>query len=399
MAENHIRILCAVIHVELVYEAPDGSLTAFFDSVQDSPLMQSSELRDSLRAVISKQNAPCLHRAGAGVWFAALHAGDGYMYMGPMCSERLSDAKRRQMYRAYGIESGSARNPGHFSLPEIRNMILLTNSMLQNGSLQNEELISLNQIIAQSEHALRVEQTSFILNEEQQNDDASFRHSYYEEKLLMQAIREGRTEDAIRLAENMDADTGRLSHAEFSHWRNLAIIGIALCTRAAIDAGVSPEEGYRLSGYYIQKCDSTQDIAHLLHYRNRTIEELTGRVKAILERAHTSSHVERCKDYIRKHYREKIYLEDIAESLGISPTYLSRLFKKETGQRLQDYVNEERVYRAANLLMYSDLSLMEIAEYVHFPSQSYFGKVFKQFKNVSPRVFRDQYRAREVTER
>ena len=81
---------------------------------------------------------------------------------------------------------------------------------------------------------------------------------------------------------------------------------------------------------------------------------------------------------MRKHYREKIYLEDIAEALGISPTYLSKLFKKETGQCLQDYINEERVFRAANLLIYSELSLTEIAEYVHFPNQSYFGKIFKQ---------------------
>jgi YesN/AraC family two-component response regulator len=195
----------------------------------------------------------------------------------------------------------------------------------------------------------------------------------------------------------MDRDSGRLSSADISHWRNLAIIGISLCTRAAIEGGIPPEEGYRLSGYYIQKCDRAQDPAHLLHYRNRAIEDLSIRVKQKLEKPRTSSHVERTKDYVRKHYREKIYLDDIAESIGISPTHLSKLFKKETGQCLQDYINEERVYRASNLLMYSDFSLAEIAEYVHFPSQSYFGKIFKQIKGVSPRVFRDQYRAKEVT--
>ena len=163
-----------------------------------------------------------------------------------------------------------------------------------------------------------------------------------------------------------------------------------------MEAGIPPEESYRLSGYYIQKCDNAQDPAYLLHYRNRAIEELTARVKQKLEKPRTSSHVERARDYVRKHYREKIYLEEVAESIGVSPTYLSRLFRKETGQCLQDCINEERVYRAANLLMYSDLSLTEIAEYVHFPSQSYFGKVFKQFRKVSPRVFRDQYRAKEA---
>ena len=398
MAENHIRILCSVIKVDLVYEAPDGSLVAFFDSIQDSPLMQCARIRDALRPGIAGQRAPFLLREKDGVYFAALHAGEGFLYMGPMCSERLSASKRRQMYSFYGIEYEEARLLPCFTLPEIRNMILLTNSALKNGNLENEELMQLNQLISLSERGIRTDQVQFVLKEEAENDDASYRHSYHEEQLLMQAIREGRTEDAIRLAESMDRDSGRLSRTEVSHRRNLAIIGISLCARAAIDGGISPEEGYRLSGYYIQKCDSSQDPAHLLHYRNRAIEELTVRVKQKLEKPRTSSHVERAKDYVRKHYREKIYLDDIADSIGISPTHLSKLFKKETGQCLQDYINEERVFRAANLLMYSELSLMEIAEYVHFPSQSYFGKIFKQFKDVSPRIFRDQYRAREITE-
>lgn len=398
MAENHIRILCSVIKVDLVYEAPDGSLVAFFDSIQDSPLMQCARIRDALRPGIAGQRAPFLLREKDGVYFAALHAGEGFLYMGPMCSERLSASKRRQMYSFYGIEYEEARLLPCFTLPEIRNMILLTNSALKNGNLENEELMQLNQLISLSERGIRTDQVQFVLKEEAENDDASYRHSYHEEQLLMQAIREGRTEDAIRLAESMDRDSGRLSRTEVSHRRNLAIIGISLCARAAIDGGISPEEGYRLSGYYIQKCDSSQDPAHLLHYRNRAIEELTVRVKQKLEKPRTSSHVERAKDYVRKHYREKIYLDDIADSIGISPTHLSKLFKKETGQCLQDYINEERVFRAANLLMYSELSLMEIAEYVHFPSQSYFGKIFKQFKGVSPRIFRDQYRAREITE-
>ena len=398
MAENHIRILCSVIKVDLVYEAPDGSLVAFFDSIQDSPLMQCARVRDALRSGIAGQSAPFLLREKDGVYFAALHAGEGFLYMGPMCSERLSASKRRQMCTLYGIEHEEARLLPCFTLPEIRNMILLTNSALKNGNLENEELMQLNQLISLSERGIRTDQVQFVLKEEAENDDASYRHSYHEEQLLMQAIREGRTEDAIRLAESMDRDSGRLSRTEVSHRRNLAIIGISLCARAAIDGGISPEEGYRLSGYYIQKCDSSQDPAHLLHYRNRAIEELTVRVKQKLEKPRTSSHVERAKDYVRKHYREKIYLDDIADSIGISPTHLSKLFKKETGQCLQDYINEERVYRAANLLMYSDRSLIEIAEYVHFPSQSYFGKIFKQFKGVSPRIFRDQYRAREITE-
>ena len=404
MAANHIRMLCSVIKVDLVYEEPDVLLTAFFDSVQDSPLMQDAQLRQMLREGLDSQGTPFLLPCESGIYFAVLRAGEGYLYMGPMCSEKLTAVQRRQMYASYGISGGSARHLPVFTLTEIRNMILLTNSALNNTNLENEELMQLNQFLNEKgkqahKEQTEKEQTKYVLDEEEANDDAAFRHSYYEEQLLMQAIREGREKDAVRLAQNMDSDSGRLASREVSHWHNLAIIGIALCTRAAIEGGIPPETGYRLSGYYIQKCEKSQDPAHLLHYRNRAIEELTLRVKEKLEHAHSSSHVERCKDYVRKHYREKLYLDDIAGILGISPTYLSRLFRQETGQRLQDFINEERVYRASNLLKYSDLSISQIAEYVHFPSQSYFGKIFKQFKQVSPRVFREQYLASQAADR
>ena len=101
---------------------------------------------------------------------------------------------------------------------------------------------------------------------------------------------------------------------------------------------------------------------------------------------------------MRKHYREKIYLEDVAEALKISPTYLSRLFKRETGQNFQDYINEVRVDRAANLLKYSEMSLSEISQYVNFPNQSYFGKIFKKYKNMTPRAYRDSNKPAEFKE-
>ena len=395
MRENHIRILCSVIKVDLVYEAPDGSLTAFFDSTPDSPLMQSEKLRQLMREGILGQPGPFLRSNQFDCYFAGLRADDGFLYMGPMSHTRLSQSKLRQMAKAYGIGSEDQRVLPVFTLPEIRNMILLTNTVLANASLENEELLQLNRIITRNEQQTKREQTHFVLKEEEEDDDAAVRHSYHEEQLLMQAIREGRSADAVRLAESMDRDSGRLSDDDVRHHRNLAIVGISLCARAAIEGGVSPRSAYRVSGYYIQRCDAARDPAHLLHYRNRAIEELAGRVHEKLNKPHGSNYVERCKSYVRQHYREKIYLEEVAETLGISAGYLSKLFKRETGQCLQDYINEERVFRAANLLIYSDLSLPEIAQYVHFPTQSYFGKIFKQYKNMTPKAFRDQYKAAE----
>lgn len=91
------------------------------------------------------------------------------------------------------------------------------------------------------------------------------------------------------------------------------------------------------------------------------------------------------------------YLDDIAEKMGISPTYLSRLFSKEKGMPLQEYVLKVRVDRAANLLTYSDSSIAEIGDYVNFPSQSYFGRVFKKYTGLTPKQYRNAHKPREFT--
>ena len=392
MRDNHIRILCSVLNVDIVYEAAEGSLTAFFDNSKESPLMQSQALRQIMREGTAAQSSIFLRHNTYDCYFAGLHAGDGYIYMGPMAHQRLTSAQRRRMYRAYGIDSEDLPVLPVFTLPQIRNMALLANTVLENASLENEELLQLNRIITKEEKQIQQEQTAFTMREEEVDDDEAYRHSYHEEQLVLQAVREGRAEDAIRISEDMDRDSGRLSGADIRHRRYIAIIGITLCSRAAIEGGVSPASVYRISGYYINKCDEAADPAHMLHYRNRAIEELAGRVREGLNKPRGSGYVERCRDYIRKHYRDKIYLEDIAQALDLSPSYLSRLFRKETGICIQDAINEERIYRASNLLRYSDLSLTQIAHYVGFPSQSYMGKIFKQRKNMTPMAYRETFR-------
>ena len=141
-----------------------------------------------------------------------------------------------------------------------------------------------------------------------------------------------------------------------------------------------------VNGRFVKPMD-TDVIDHLAgtHHTIVTLEENVLR----------GGYGERVTDYVQKHYREKIYLDDIADTLGVSASYLSRLFSKETGERLQDYITRVRIERAANLLTYSNESLSKIAEYVNFPSQSYFGKVFREQKQLSPRKYREVHKPKE----
>lgn len=391
MRETHIRMLCSVIKTDMVFESHEGFLIPFFDATNTSPIMHSEKLRNEIRAHTEEADAPYLLEDAAGCFYAGIKAYDGLMYMGPMCSHRLNVNEVRRMYEQYDITENDLRTYPVYSLTDIRNMILLTNSMLENTNLQNEELFQLNRLIYETENRTMQEKTAVQLRENQVYDELQYKHSFQEEALVVNAVMRGDSGEAIRLSESMDMDSSRLGSNDVQHFRSLAIVAITVCSRAAISAGVSPSDSYRSSGFYINKVNKAQDPAHILHYRNRSIEEMCSMVLEHKEKQRSSSRVERCKSYINLNFRYKIYIEDIAEHLGVSTSYLSRLFRSETGVTLQDYINSVRVDHASRLLMYSDMQLSDIAEYVGFPNQSYFGKVFRKFRDMTPKEYRDMY--------
>lgn len=94
------------------------------------------------------------------------------------------------------------------------------------------------------------------------------------------------------------------------------------------------------------------------------------------------------KKFINKHYKEELSLEKVAEYLQLSPSYLSNVFKKETGQNFIDYVTEVRINRAKFLLKTTDLRIAEIARESGYADEYYFSKVFKKNVGESPMKYR-----------
>lgn len=351
-----------------------------------NPIYCSKELHTILVEGADNQERPFIYKDEHEVCFACIRYNKKHYMIGPMCVTMLGRVELHRFYRTYGIEENSEKRLKHFTISKVLGVVELLADQLLEQEYTDEELLYVNHIVEDTTNHEEKKQMFFELQEE---DEELFHHTYHEERKLLECVREGRVEEAVRYSKNMDVDLGKLSTKELNHWKNVAIAAITLCTRASIEGGISPSVAYRLSDFFIQKSDSCTDIAQVVENRNRAVEELTLRVQKKRETRSGSNYVEQCKDYIEKHYRQKIYIDDIADTLGISTSYLSKLFHKDTGIRLQDYVVQVRVEHAANLLMYSEEPIARIAEYVNFPSQSYFGKVFKQYRNLSPRKYRE----------
>lgn len=119
--------------------------------------------------------------------------------------------------------------------------------------------------------------------------------------------------------------------------------------------------------------------------------DYTERMRKYRHSNANSKHINACREYIYSHIKERITIEDLADALGVSASYLSRLFKKETGVSVSAYIRDRKIDMAKNLLRFSDASMIDIANRLAFSSQSHFIQQFKESVGMTPKKYRDKY--------
>lgn len=96
-------------------------------------------------------------------------------------------------------------------------------------------------------------------------------------------------------------------------------------------------------------------------------------------------------DYVLEHFSEEIKAPAMAVLCNMSSSYFSRTFNEQMGMNFNEYVNYIRIMEAEKLLVSTDMNITEIANAVGFSTTSYFIKLFKTYKNISPKQFRKEF--------
>lgn len=95
-------------------------------------------------------------------------------------------------------------------------------------------------------------------------------------------------------------------------------------------------------------------------------------------------------DYIHRHYRERVTLEDVAEYVSMNKSYFSRLFKQETSEMFHEFLIRTRLEQAQELLLSTDARIGDIATEVGYNDIFYFNRAFKAYTGMSPSEYRNK---------
>lgn len=142
----------------------------------------------------------------------------------------------------------------------------------------------------------------------------------------------------------------------------------------------------------------SKEVLHSVHALEEWVVYI---IQVAMNRVHTIKKsmtvVEKAVQYIKDHIGEQqLSREDIARHVYLNPDYLTRVFKKETGMSISDYMQQCRLDYAKRLLKETNQTISEIAVASGYSNISYFSTIFKKFTSLNPVDYRKQQRQNQA---
>lgn len=159
-----------------------------------------------------------------------------------------------------------------------------------------------------------------------------------------------------KIRENFLQGKGKLSDDPVRNIMYHFVTAVALTSRICVQGGLSHDTAYTLSDIYIQRADKCQSCEKLIDIFEEMQIDFAQRMRELKKNNVISIHVRKCIDYIYDHLQDDLSLKTLAELAGLNPAYLSKLFLKETGSTIKEFVTNAKITTAENLLKFSEFS-------------------------------------------
>lgn len=233
-----------------------------------------------------------------------------------------------------------------------------------------------------------------LLQQFNKRENEVYHPSYDMELAFYEMIRNGEVERIRNSKRNIQADEfehGTLSKDKIRNLKYHLIVSVTMICRFCIEGGMDERDAYGLSDIYINKIDEAKQEDELRRIHQLLIYDYAERMKHISEKKVKSVYCVKVIDYVDNHLHEHIQVSDIADYVGLEISYLSKLFRREVGCTLVEYIHKKKIQVAQNMLVYSEYSCAEISQYLAYASNSHFTQVFKKHCQMTPMQYRNQY--------
>lgn len=218
---------------------------------------------------------------------------------------------------------------------------------------------------------------SFVRDADKQQED------------LCYAIKRGASEEALELFSN-------LLEAQYNAGEPVDVIlnsGISIrnyCRKLMMEY---EKTMYDVTPYESSISEMINQCMHVSEYRP-IMETIIRATSDYLKIAVSGKNmlIQECERYIHNNYDKCITVADVARSIGTSPSYLSRIFKDETGDTIIHTINQKKIEKAKEYLDITNMKIYEIAVKLGFENITYFSRFFKKYTGISPKEYRDEKR-------
>ena len=170
--------------------------------------------------------------------------------------------------------------------------------------------------------------------------------------------------------------------------KNYLIIFNTLCRKAAQYGGVHPVYLDELSSRFAIQLETLHNVSKLDAMQGEMVYKYSLLVQNHSTRSY-SPVIQKAVDFICLNLKDDLSLSTLADQLSIHKSYLSSLFKRETGTTLTDFVTDRRISHAIYLLNTTNEQIQEIASSCGIPDLSYFTKIFRRKKGMTPTQYRE----------
>ena len=211
---------------------------------------------------------------------------------------------------------------------------------------------------------------------------------YAYENALMDAVSKGQLHKADILFSELSTFAMEQRVADpVANVKNYCIIMNTLLRKAAEKGGVHPMYIDRVSSDIALKIEQLRSLDAVGRFMTEMFQTYCRLVRKHATK-HYSPPVQKTLIYIGSHLADNLTLSNLADTLNISSSYLSTLFKKETGQTLTAYINNQRIRQAKHLLETTKLQIQTIAQHCGIMDVQYFSKLFKSITGTTPKEYR-----------